>query len=362
VSRVHCSACGTAVVVDPSGLCPDGHHVGAAGARVAASMGSATPHADEPEPWVALVVLDDDPATPAAAPRRARPVAVPGLETTDDADQESLLQELHALAEFDLDGFGGDTAPTGREPAPSARAAPTAPAATPVQQAPTPDHAPAADHTPTPNHVPAADPTPTPAATASPAPGEDPTRPATAGTAADAPAAPAPARGGELAALEAALHELSLPEEPASAPGTGAGTDPTASLDGLAGLAELDQLFGSSPSEASAPSPHAPPAPAAPATPMPPPVAAPVTPADPTPVPPPVTRQDSPPTPARAPEPADVPAPPASADVTRAPSPDPAAAPPTPTPPTPAPAANLDIGNFTAKGGKVGGRKRRFGR
>jgi hypothetical protein len=110
VSRVHCVDCATSVVVDPQGICPEGHHVGAGGARVEAAMGSRTAHPDEPEPWVHRI----DPATTLAAgartnghhtapARELRPVRVPGVlaEDRDDdepADADALLRELHSLA------------------------------------------------------------------------------------------------------------------------------------------------------------------------------------------------------------------------------------------------------------------------
>ena len=50
MSRVHCLDCGMSVVVDPNGVCPEGHTVGAAGARVASAIGSDIPFPDEPKP------------------------------------------------------------------------------------------------------------------------------------------------------------------------------------------------------------------------------------------------------------------------------------------------------------------------
>ena len=50
--RVHCLECDAAVILDPRGVCPEGHHVGAPGDRVDQYLGTSTPHHDEPEPWV----------------------------------------------------------------------------------------------------------------------------------------------------------------------------------------------------------------------------------------------------------------------------------------------------------------------
>jgi hypothetical protein len=109
VSRVHCVDCATSVVVDPQGICPEGHHVGAGGARVEAAMGSRTAHPDEPEPWVYCIDASDTSAASArtnghhtAPARELRPVRVPGVlaDDLDDvpADADALLRELHSLA------------------------------------------------------------------------------------------------------------------------------------------------------------------------------------------------------------------------------------------------------------------------
>jgi hypothetical protein len=53
VARVHCPDCEMAVVVDPNGVCPEGHLIGNAGRRIELAIGDHTPHPDEPEPWTA---------------------------------------------------------------------------------------------------------------------------------------------------------------------------------------------------------------------------------------------------------------------------------------------------------------------
>lgn len=104
MSRVQCLECGMAVVVDPTGICPEGHLVGRAGVRVAGAMGSAVPHPDEPEPWVATVVLDEADVSPAAHERTIRPLQIACADATEAAhgeatDHESMLRELHALGD-----------------------------------------------------------------------------------------------------------------------------------------------------------------------------------------------------------------------------------------------------------------------
>lgn len=118
VSRVHCLECAGPVVLDPRGVCPEGHHVGAAGARVEQAMGHEQAHPDEPEPWVYRIDPSELTVVGAGtngmgpqgagrngtAPRQARPVRVPGFDQDGDdtgSDAESLLRELHSLAAFD---------------------------------------------------------------------------------------------------------------------------------------------------------------------------------------------------------------------------------------------------------------------
>lgn len=112
MSRVHCVDCAAPVVVDPEGRCPEGHHVGARGARVEAAMGTDTAHPDEPEPWVYCIDREEQPALTASTnghselrPRELRPVRLPGLlaDGFDDvpADADELLRELHSLSALD---------------------------------------------------------------------------------------------------------------------------------------------------------------------------------------------------------------------------------------------------------------------
>ncbi|MFP4312631.1 MAG: hypothetical protein ACLFS9_11715 [Nitriliruptoraceae bacterium] len=162
MSRVHCVACGMAVVIDPQGHCPEGHYVGSRGARVAAAMGSHTAHPEEPEPWVYLIEdlsevsagvgaglqdaarsnghagtnghastnghVSTNGTTP-AAPRRLRPLLRPSPENDrfDDepADADELLRELHSLAALEE----VVAPPPAREEAPEVP--PTPPATTP---------------------------------------------------------------------------------------------------------------------------------------------------------------------------------------------------------------------------------------
>ena len=158
--RTHCVDCGTSVVVDPSGLCPEGHHVGAAGARIAAAFGDDRPHPDEPEPWTARVELDAEPDDEAPVPlRRARPVGVvedvpltgdvgpSGAGPADSAAEASpplgdeLLRELHSLSDLDgLMGGPGERSPEFGAAAPAvAPPSPAAPSTAVGPTAPDPD-------------------------------------------------------------------------------------------------------------------------------------------------------------------------------------------------------------------------------
>jgi hypothetical protein len=118
VPFAHCIDCGTSALIDPSGRCPEGHEVGAAGARVASAIGSAGPHPDEPLPWVGTVELD--PAVLDAAPPEPRVARPPSVPTNDETAgvpaapgapaagaTDELLRELHALGDF---GDFGDVA------------------------------------------------------------------------------------------------------------------------------------------------------------------------------------------------------------------------------------------------------------
>lgn len=148
MSRVHCVACGTSVVVDPQGVCPEGHHVGSRGARVEAAMGSATSHPDEPEPWVYVIeeLVEVGAGTnghAASPPRQLRPLkrATPSSASFDDepADADALLRELHSLAAFDEQTPAPGTKAEAEVPAPvdaTPPPPPTPPTATPTATPP----------------------------------------------------------------------------------------------------------------------------------------------------------------------------------------------------------------------------------
>ena len=313
MSRVHCIECGIAVVVDPSGLCPDGHQVGANGARIDQAMGSQAPHPQEPEPWVAAVDVGSVP-TAASEPRAIRPVAAPAspaADTEDEVDSDALLQELHALSDLD---FGAAPVPVAVPPS-----APTAP---PVPAAVTP--APSEPRESAPRET-----APLPAPEAHDA--HDAHEPAgRTGAAAEAFA--------ELTALEAAVQTLQagVDERGADEPRLEAPARTAGHLSVVDDMADLEDMFAMSEAEAR-------PAPA--------PVAAPVA----APMPSPATF----PAPTTVPAPATFPAPAAQHDdptqgATEQSSADHGAT-----------AHSLDLGNFTARGDKVaagGGRRRLFGR
>jgi hypothetical protein len=104
VGRVHCPDCAMAVVVDPSGMCPEGHFVGAAGARIEAALGRDVPHPDEPQPWIGVVELESS-DEPSPAPRQIRPVSIghatAGPEADAQGDSSEMLRELHSLTDAD---------------------------------------------------------------------------------------------------------------------------------------------------------------------------------------------------------------------------------------------------------------------
>ncbi len=209
MSRVHCIDCGNGVVVDPSGLCPEGHHVGSAGQRIDGAIGSATPHPDEPEPWVGRVDVKVEDAPEDAAPRAIRPPAAPGADVspaaTEQIGPDDLLRELHTI--------GDDSPPADHAPAPSEPA-----------DVATNGHANA--------HSPAATPS-------------SPTE-----------------QTEDLTALEAAVHAMStngnghadIPQPPADPPPPPAPTGPTDG-DGNDHLDDLDALFTSTPPEPPQPAP-----------------------------------------------------------------------------------------------------------
>jgi hypothetical protein len=363
VSRAHCLDCGDHVVVDPAGRCPEGHHVGVAGARIEGALGSHTPHPDEPEPWVARVDLDEEDLspTPVAPAREIRPLSVPAAEppldgagsTSSTGRSEDLLRELHSLG--DLGDLAGPSSVTSA----AASSAPSAPSFPEAGEPPAVWTAPAA---------------------ATPAPA----------TPVTAPAAPSPAPSSrpafdELTALEAAVQALTadrgvaatnghassnghaetnghgprLEELLGPEPEDGA-SGPTTSGSNAAGRsisAQLDDLFAeatAAPPPATSPSP-----PPGPASSLPHEDAAEAGPerwsvladvaelAEHRPAPP------APPAPSEASPQAAVPtAPPAEA------------APAEPPPPAPAAETGIDLGNFTARGKRVGstGKRRLFGR
>lgn len=149
MARVHCPDCEMAVVVDPLGICPEGHRVGADAGRIEAAIGDATPHPDEPEPWSAVVEaleVDDE----ADAPREIRPISMESMEAgaapeaspaptgsadanvPDPMDSDDVLRELHALSGFDTPADDTSGPPP---PEPSSNNASPAP---PSTQAPHP--------------------------------------------------------------------------------------------------------------------------------------------------------------------------------------------------------------------------------
>jgi hypothetical protein len=354
VSRVQCLECGFAVVVDPTGVCPEGHTVGSAGVRIAGAMGTDSPHPDEPQPWVATVVLDESDARPAPRERTIRPVRFAGsdspVETEQDeaADHESMLRELHALGDINDHPSAPPAAPTGM----------TAPSTTPAAAAPRTPPSDAPGPLPPPEQV---------------------------------------AEGfAELSALEAAFQALGYEDDSIHHAEAPAGTEPAAvpAVDTAAAvadvasrddLADLEDLFAaqvahapvgigapaSAPSrhlDAGAPSSQPGPdasasmadqhrapgraeAPGQATSPQPAP-----DPSGPIPSAPPTRQVPERPRSAAVEAPSDAPPPPASAEEAPAATDDrPRAS-----------DAGLDIANFTAKGGKVGagrgGRLKRFGR
>lgn len=108
MSRAHCIECGFEAVIDPSGSCPDGHRVGTPGERIAGAIASGVHHPDEPEPWVARVVLDeremfDDEEPGAASDTAARSIRPRGIAVHDDPTTST-----NGQSEPDGNGFGGN--------------------------------------------------------------------------------------------------------------------------------------------------------------------------------------------------------------------------------------------------------------
>jgi hypothetical protein len=307
VTRVHCVDCGTDVVVDPLGHCPDGHLLPATGTRVSTAIGSHEPYPDEPVPWVGRVALDESEPEPVVE-RTAQAQAAPGLAPAErEPAPGDLLRELGDL--------GGDPAPD-LPPAPSGASAGNG-------------HAPATDA-----HAPGAN-----------------------GHGRTAPVGPTPSRAvpghtaeaglelSELSALEHAIQALDGSSTGTPAPPAGTPAGETGDVDDDLGrlFDDLDGLGHGTPAD---------PAPTGPTADLPPPVATA------TPPPPPAPVADEP----RWEALSDV-AGLAAADADERSVPTPAAVA-SSGPEREAHRAGIDTMNFTARGGSTGsGRRRRlFGR
>ncbi len=122
MARVHCPDCEMAVVLDPNGICPEGHVVGNVGQRIELAIGDDKPHPDEPEPWSVMIEPPAQVEEAPAEPRDIRPISVASEDAPgdDEADNDELMLELHALT--DLDARTEERAATGPAvaPAPSA--------------------------------------------------------------------------------------------------------------------------------------------------------------------------------------------------------------------------------------------------
>src|SRR5690625_1179237 len=89
VARVHCPDCDMSVVVDPTGMCPEGHIVAAAGQRGAPSLTHRTSHIATSHRHVAPDAV-------------ASEAVVPGVATPDGGDEDSdVLREISALGEIE---------------------------------------------------------------------------------------------------------------------------------------------------------------------------------------------------------------------------------------------------------------------
>lgn len=214
---VHCIDCGTPAMIDPSGRCPEGHTVGAAGARVAAVIGSNTPHPDEPQPWVGVVEPEAGPAATGES-RAARPPSVPGTGAqapVPPPPPEDLLRELHALGDL---GAASDAAAAASE-VPSTPAPPSPPAPPSIDA---PSASPSLD-------APSA---PTPTAASSPPP-----LPATPEPVSASPGTPAPASSSDEASDLDALANLAaavrtLDDRDAASPSEGSPPPPATTTEG----------------------------------------------------------------------------------------------------------------------------------
>jgi hypothetical protein len=188
VSRVHCIDCDLPVVVDPNGVCPEGHLVGPSGGRIESAIGSDTPYPDEPEPWVFGIDDVEDThaeAEPEPAPRTALPPSIPDLDPPDadpEAATEDLLRELQALSDLSAATAGDVPTPTVPETQPEVAVAPEPPVARPAPAAAAsmaattpPLPPPPVTATPTPAAPePSLDPEPVPAVAAMPTPDPEP--------------------------------------------------------------------------------------------------------------------------------------------------------------------------------------------
>lgn len=203
MARVHCPDCEMAVVVDPLGVCPEGHKVGAGGAgRIESALGDRSPHPDEPEPWAVEVAPDPPLSSVEEQPdekRDIRPISLgddadDGGVSAEPADNEDLLRELHALSGLEAAVDERPSAPAPSAPPPPAAASP----------------APAERELPPPPPV-AGWPSPNVPNAAPPRPPEDDTEAATAGSATPTPPAPTQRRAPAARTEESldAIAELS---------------------------------------------------------------------------------------------------------------------------------------------------------
>jgi hypothetical protein len=267
VPFAHCIDCGNSALIDPSGRCPEGHIVGAAGARVAAAIGSATPHPDEPLPWVHQIELDPELVDGAEGePRTVRPPSVPTApDPSPRAEQvatDDLMRELHALGDLgDLAGPVTPPAEAPKAPAPVAATpltpAPLAPA--PVVPAPSPV-APVAVRSAFEDTTEIAVPAPRPPLFAAPAAGPDTPAP---------PSSPDEATDlASLANLAAAVRSLDERETETPAPAR-ADAPLFAASPPAPGTAHPDQPPAPTAAHAAAQPAAAPPAPPAPPSPEP---------------------------------------------------------------------------------------------
>ncbi len=208
MARVHCPDCEMAVVVDPNGVCPEGHLIGNAGRRIELAIGDDTPHPDEPQPWSAMVEAAEAIEHEPEEARQIRPISIAPddeSEEEDDGDNEMMMRELHALS--DLDVVTEERAVTGPASAPSR--AETAPAETaPAETAPAWSADEAATDGPEISTAPVSESPPAPVH-------EEPDTPATA---------PAPRSDDDL---EAIAELAALFDSPASAPTLAPAADQT---------------------------------------------------------------------------------------------------------------------------------------